>query len=151
MRLMTIPSGSSGNCIYTGDNHTHILIDAGISKKRIEDGLKGADINPNDISGIFITHEHSDHISGLGVMSRKYNIPIYATKRTIEEIKNIPTLGKFDFELFNEVEPDKSVDIGSLSVNPFSISHDAAEPVGYRVQSGEKKIAVATDMGTYND
>ena len=84
MRICSIASGSSGNCIYVGDEHTHVLVDTGISKKRIEEGLKDLDVKGDELDGIFITHEHADHIQGLGVFSRKYGIPIYATKGTIE-------------------------------------------------------------------
>ena len=87
MRLCSIASGSSGNCIYTGTDHTHLLIDTGISKKRIEEGLKGLEIKGEELNGILVTHEHSDHIQGLGVFSRKYEIPIYATKGTIEALQ----------------------------------------------------------------
>ena len=79
MRLCSIASGSSGNCIYTGTDHTHLLIDTGISKKRIEEGLHDLEIKGEEIDGILITHEHSDHIQGLGVFSRKYEVPIYGT------------------------------------------------------------------------
>ena len=80
MRLCSIASGSSGNCIYVGDENTHLLVDAGISKKRIDAGLDTLNIQGNQINGILITHEHVDHIQGLGVFSRKYEVPIYGTK-----------------------------------------------------------------------
>ena len=92
MRLVSIASGSSGNCIYVGNDNTHLLVDVGISAKRIEAGLKEIDLCGKDLDGILITHEHSDHIQGVGVMARKYGIPIYATRGTIQEIlqkKNI--------------------------------------------------------------
>ena len=84
MRLCSIASGSSGNCIYVGSDTTHLLVDVGISGKRTEAGLNELDLSMRDIDGIFITHEHTDHIAGLGVLARKYEIPIYATKGTIE-------------------------------------------------------------------
>ena len=85
MRMMSIASGSSGNCIYVGDDNTHLLIDAGISKKRIEEGLNSIGLTLSDMSGILVTHEHSDHIGGLGVVLRKHDIPVFATNGTIEE------------------------------------------------------------------
>lgn len=151
MRLMSIASGSSGNCIYVGNENTHILVDTGISKKRVEEGMKGIDLCPSDLDGIFITHEHSDHISGLGVLSRKYNVPIYGTRETLNAIKSYSKIGKVDFDLFVEIEPDVSLNINTLEVKPFSISHDAANPVSYRIEDSRSKIAVATDLGTYND
>ena len=79
MRLCSIASGSSGNCIYVGDDSTHLLVDAGISKKKIEAGLTALGVKGEEITGILITHEHVDNIQGLGVFSRKYEVPIYAT------------------------------------------------------------------------
>ena len=84
MRLCSIASGSSGNCIYIGSDNTHLLVDTGISKKRIEEGLAELDVRGEELSGIFITHEHVDHIQGLGVFSRKYNVPIYVGEFAIE-------------------------------------------------------------------
>ena len=86
MRLCSIASGSSGNCIYVGTDTTHVLVDVGISRKRTEEGLHSLGIDPRELDAVFITHEHSDHISGLGVFSRKYNVPIYATPKTVEAI-----------------------------------------------------------------
>ena len=84
MRLCSIASGSSGNCIYVGDDKTHLLVDTGISKKRVEQGLHTLGVRGDELQGILITHEHIDHIQGLGVFSRKYEIPIYGTKGTLE-------------------------------------------------------------------
>ena len=151
MRFASIASGSSGNCIYAGTDNTHILIDAGISKKRIESGLNEFGLSLKDIDAILVTHEHSDHIGGLGVVSRAYHIPIYATSKTIEFIKNYKNLGKIDEDLYNDITPDVSFDIRDIKVNPFSISHDAVDPVAYRVENADKSVAVATDMGVYDD
>ena len=94
MRLCSIASGSSGNCIYVGSDRTHLLVDTGISKKRIEEGLKELEIKGKELDGILITHEHADHIQGLGVFSRKYEIPIYGTPGTIGESVIIKISGK---------------------------------------------------------
>lgn len=151
MRLSTIASGSSGNCIYVGSDDTHVLIDAGISKKRIEIGLNSYDIELSNVSAILITHEHSDHISGLGVISRKYNIPIIGTPGTIEAIKSYTKLGYISEDLFVQINSDTDFFIGDLNIHPFSISHDANEPVAYRIENNGKSVAVATDMGKYDD
>ncbi len=151
MRLYSIASGSSGNCIYVGEGDTHFLVDTGISLKRIEAALNSENLSARDLQGIFITHEHSDHISGLGVISRKYHIPIYATRETIHQIKRSTSLGVIDEELYHEIEPDSFVTIGDLTVHPFSISHDAVNPVAYRFATDNKAIGVATDMGYYNE
>ena len=92
MRMCSIASGSSGNCIYVGSDDTHLLVDTGISKKRIEEGLKELDVKGEELDGILVTHEHSDHIQGLGVFSRKYAIPIYATPGTIRGIEKSSSL-----------------------------------------------------------
>lgn len=150
MRLCSIASGSSGNCIYVGSDNTHLLVDTGISKKRIEEGLKQLDIKGEELDGILITHEHADHIQGLGVFSRKYEIPVYATPGTIQGIRNYKSLGKVPDGLFKEIQIDKEFSVGDIKVNPFMISHDANEPSGYRLEHDGKSIAVATDLGKYD-
>ena len=102
MNLCSIASGSSGNCIYVGSHNTHVMIDAGISKKRIEQGLNSIGLKASEIDGILITHEHSDHVSGLGIFSKKFNVPVYANletwnamakqKEKIEAARSIATL-----------------------------------------------------------
>lgn len=151
MRMCSIASGSSGNCIYIGSEENHILIDAGISGKRVEAGLKELDLSGKDLDGILVTHEHSDHIKGLGVLSRKYQVPIYATPGTIEGIKGTGSLGAIDPELFVKITPDENFFVGDLKISPFRVSHDAAEPTAYRVDCQEKSMAVATDLGVYTD
>lgn len=150
MRMVSIASGSSGNCIYIGTERTHILVDAGISNKRIQQGLNDIGLNGNDVNGILITHEHSDHIKGLGVLARKYRLPIYSTEETLEEIRSKSSLGDYDKELLRPVCPDVDFTVGDLTIQPFSIDHDAVNPVAYRVQCGMKAVAVATDMGHYD-
>lgn len=151
MRLCSIASGSSGNCIYAGSDTTHLLVDTGISKKRIEQGLNTLDVKGEELDGILITHEHIDHIQGLGVFSRKYEIPIYATHGTVEGIKNCKSLGKMPEGLLHEIEVDHPLELGDLTVYPFAISHDANEPSGYRIEQGSRSVAVATDIGIYDE
>lgn len=150
MRLISITSGSSGNCIYVGSDNTHILVDAGISGKRIEAGLNVAELTGNDISGILVTHEHSDHICSIGVMARRYGIPIYATKGTIDGIKCSPSTGNIDESLFREINTKEDFTIGDISISAHDVSHDANEPVAYRINHGNKSCAVLTDLGVYN-
>lgn len=151
MRMMTIASGSSGNCIYIGSEHTHILIDAGISRKKIMEGLQKAALSLADISAVFVTHEHSDHIKGLGVMSRKDEIPVYSTQGTLDGILETTALGELPSELLHPVFPDTDIVINDLTVHPFRVSHDAREPVAYTVSCGNCKAGIATDLGYYDD
>lgn len=151
MRFCSIASGSSGNCIYVGSETTHLLIDVGISGSRAEKGLNELNLAGRDVDGILVTHEHSDHINGLGVLARKYGTPIYATKKTIEAIISGGKIGKLDESLFHEVVADEKFVIKDLTVRPMKISHDAADPVGYRVAYGSKKVAVCTDLGHFTD
>jgi len=144
-------SGSSGNCIYIGTEATHLLVDVGISCKKTVEGLNQLGLTGRDIDGILITHEHADHINGLGVLCRKFDIPIYATKGTIAAIKKVGSLGEIDDALFHEVREDEKFILKDITVNPMKISHDAAQPVAYRFLYGKKRMAVATDFGTFND
>lgn len=151
MDFCTIVSGSSGNCTYVGTERTAVMVDAGVSGKRIEQGLRAIDRAPGEISGILVTHEHSDHIAGLGVLARRYHIPIYATPGTARYIYSCASLGRIDTDLIRYIHADEAFTIGDLMIEPFRISHDAAQPVGYRFDDGKKSMAVATDMGCYDD
>ena len=151
MKLCSVTSGSSGNCIFVGSEKTSLLVDVGISGKRIEFGLNEIDRSTSEIDGILVTHEHSDHIKGLGVVARRYGIPIYATAGTIKAMQHMSSLGKMPEGIFHEIKADEDYHLGDLTVKPFEVSHDAAAPVGYRVECGDKAVAVATDMGQYTD
>lgn len=151
MKLFSIASGSSGNCIFVGSENTNLLVDAGISAKKIENGLKLIDIHPDTIQGILVTHEHIDHVSGIGVMARRYNIPIYATYETAMQICRMKSLGEIPAKLFRFVKPDQSFSINDINIEPFSISHDAANPVCYTMSADGEKIGIATDLGKYDD
>lgn len=151
MEFFTIASSSSGNCVCVGSKGYHILIDAGITCKKIVEGLSVYDLTLDDINAILVTHEHSDHIKGLGVLSRKCSLPIYTTLGTWQGILDCKSIGEIDRSLYNQVNYDESFDIGPLTVEPFMISHDANEPAGYVVSDGDKRIAIATDLGVYDD
>lgn len=151
MRFCTIASGSSGNCTYVGSDHTHLLVDAGISCKRVEKGLNSLEISARDLDGILITHEHSDHISGLGVLSRKFGIPIYTTGGTADAILRSGKLGDIPDGLFHEIREDEPFAIKDFEICPFTIPHDAAQPVGYRLETDGKSVGIATDLGKYTE
>lgn len=150
MKICSIASSSSGNCIYIGTDRTHILIDTGISGKRLKSGLERINLSPEEIDGILVTHEHSDHIKGLGVVTRKYNIPVYTTELTWNKIKESGLTGFMDESLFRKIIPDRDFSINELVIHPFNTSHDAVQPVCYTFQKDKKKISVATDLGCYN-
>ena len=151
LELCSIASGSSGNCICVGTDCAHVLIDAGISGKRIEKGLHELGIKAEELEGILITHEHIDHIAGLGVLARRYGIPLYATAGTIEGIKRMKSVGQIDDALFHTIEPEQEFIIHDMMFTPISISHDAADPVAYRFTNGKQSFAVMTDLGTYDE
>ena len=151
MKMMSIVSGSSGNCTLISTANTSILVDVGTSKKRINDSLHEIGMDMKDINGILITHEHIDHVRGLGVISRSYDIPVYATAATLEEIDSIRSLGEYDKACCRQIEPNEEFVIGDISVCSHSIWHDAADPVCYTFKRENKKISIATDMGGYDD
>lgn len=151
MRMMSIASGSDGNCVYIGSDNTHILIDAGISRKRIEQGLNTIGLTMSDISSILVTHEHIDHIKGLGVISRKDHIPMYASVGTAAGIMEASGLGKVDENLIIAFNGTESFKINDLTIQPVRISHDANEPTAFRVDCNDKSAGVITDLGVYDD
>ena len=151
MRVCSIASGSSGNCIYVGSDNTHILIDCGISGKRIVSGLNDLGLDVKDIDAVLVTHEHSDHIKGLGVISRKYGLPVYTSPNTFKAALKAPGIGAVDAALLHEIRADSDFEIGDLKIHPFHTSHDAADPFGFRVNNGKRSMALATDMGTFDD
>lgn len=145
MRFCSLRSGSGGNAIYINHKDVHILVDAGLSGRTIEKALLNIDVNPKSISAILITHEHKDHILGAGILSRRYNIPIYANKSTWsameKDIKEVSIDNKLYFATGEEFA------IGDIKIMPFKKSHDAAEPVGFSFKGSGKKISIATDLG----
>jgi phosphoribosyl 1,2-cyclic phosphodiesterase len=145
MKFCSLYSGSSGNCLYVGSERTNILIDAGLSGKKIQDSLKGIGVDPKDINGIVITHEHEDHIKAAGILSRRFNIPIYANTNTWEAM--IGCLGEIKEENIKVFEGYAPFEIGDIFVKPFPIPHDAADPCGYSFIFGRNKISIATDIG----
>lgn len=143
MQIHILASGSTGNAVLVQMGSTKILVDVGISNRRIEKGLGDLGIRISDLNGILITHEHSDHINGLDVLVRKHKIPVYTRSRTWQKIN---CMNRLPAQCIKEI--DNSFTLGEVDIVPFSISHDAADPVGYSFYQGRRKIVVATDLGT---
>lgn len=138
-----LASGSKGNCLYVGSHTTRVLIDAGISASEIFSRLQAIGVDPSTIQAILITHEHSDHIKGLPVLSSKLKIPILANAETA---KGIYTLCKerFRFKIFTTGE---SFQFGDILFHPFSVPHDTLDPVAFIAQIGSLKIGICADIG----
>ncbi len=137
-----LASGSRGNSLFVSCDNFPLLIDAGLSGIEIQRRLTAVNIEPETLKAIIITHEHSDHVKGAGVLSRRYHIPVYITKKTW---KACPNLGEIkDLRFF---ECGRSFQINHIKINPFSISHDAIDPVGLTLEFQTHKIGIATDLG----
>lgn len=144
-KFCNLYSGSSGNCSFVGTDNINILIDCGESQKKISDALESIGKSINKIDAIIVTHEHSDHVKNLGAISKKYNIPVYANEKTFENMPEQTSLiDEKNKKIFNT---DDHFEIGDLKIYPFHIPHDAAEPCGYNIYNGDKKISIATDIG----
>lgn len=145
--FLSLVSGSSGNCSVISDGKTVLLSDCGLGVSRLEELLNSVGISPRLISAILVTHEHSDHIKGAGIVSKKYGLPVFATEETHLAMQNLG----ISEDNIKYISPDKDFEIGSIGVKAFSIPHDAANPVGYSFFCGKNKLTVATDMGHIDD
>ncbi len=145
MNFCSLASGSSGNCQYISSDITHLLVDAGLSGKYIRNALENIDVDPESIHGILVSHEHSDHIKGVGVLMRKYGLKLYVNQLTWNAMKH--KIGAIDEEQVVFFKTNESMTIGDIQVKPFSISHDAADPVGFTFSIESAKLCVATDLG----
>ena len=144
MHLRAFASSSRGNCSLLYNQDTALLVDAGISCRKIKQRLQTAGLTPDDLSGILITHEHTDHIAGLSVLLKNYNIPLYATPGTALVLaRKIPHAR----ELLRPLPAGSQFQVGNLAVQSFSTSHDAADSVGYRLTGGGHSAVIATDLG----
>lgn len=151
MQLYSIASGSSGNCIYAGKEDEGILFDVGISMKKVREGLEAQNLSFDNVKAIFITHEHTDHISGLGPVLRKVPIPVYATAGTVHAIWEKGNMNNIAPELFHFIRAGEEIELNDMLIKSFPISHDAAEPVCYTLEGEEHKIGIATDLGCYTE
>lgn len=147
--MSVLASGSTGNATYIESDKGSLLVDAGLTGKKIEGLFQQIDRNISDLKGILVTHEHIDHIKGLGVLARKYKLPIYANKKTWQMIeakdKNIPLDQKFHFE------PYETKTLAGMDIESFSVSHDAIDPQFYIFNHDYKKLTMITDTGYVSD
>ena len=148
MKFSVLGSGSSGNSSYIEMGNKKFLIDAGFSGKRLVEKLNNIERRIEDVNGIFVTHEHSDHIQGLGVVSRKYNIPIYLHEITYGIIRD--KIGKIDPKNIKFIRESKTV-IDNCVINNFEVMHDAEICLGYTFEYSDKKLAYASDVGCTNN
>ena len=147
-KVCSLYSGSSGNSTYIGTEKTHILVDAGVSMKNIVTGLKQLEVDGRQLTGVLITHEHSDHIKGVGAISRQFNVPIYANEETWQAMDS--KLGRIDSANRRVFNNGMDFYIQDINVQPYQIPHDAADPVGFSLFYKNKKISITTDLGHTN-
>jgi phosphoribosyl 1,2-cyclic phosphodiesterase len=138
-----LASGSRGNSIYVSDGETSVLVDAGLSGIEIERRMKSRNLNIKNIDAIIVSHEHSDHIQGVGVLARRYNLPVYISPATHTTAES--QLGTI--QQINNFSCGSEFNIKGLTIRPFSISHDASDPAGFTLGSNGQKIGIATDLG----
>ena len=145
LRFSPLFSGSSGNATYVGCDDAHLLVDAGMSGTRVCGALRDIGVDPARLNGILVTHEHADHIKGIGILSRKFDLPVYATAGTWRAM--FDKIGSIAPKNVLEIEPEQDFFVGGIDITPFATPHDAAQPVGYTFETGGAKLAIATDLG----
>ena len=145
LRFSPLFSGSSGNAVYVGCGNTHLLVDAGLSGARVAQALSDVGVDPRSLAGILVTHEHSDHIRGVGILSRKFDLPVYATPGTW--LGMAAKLGAISEKNRRTIETETHFFLGDVDVVAFSTPHDALEPCGFRFENGAARFALATDIG----
>lgn len=143
VRLTILASGSSGNCAYLETDDTRLLIDAGLSARQIRQRLLGIGRTPENLSGILITHEHTDHTQGLGVLAAKLQIPVYCNRLTKEAVE-VQFKTRLDYRLFST---GASFELGDVGIDTFSVPHDAYDPVGFLLRTASGNIGFLTDLG----
>ncbi len=149
VRACTLVSGSSGNSIFIQNRDTSLLIDAGVNAKQLELAMRERDIDPARLQGLLLTHEHSDHMQGLSVLARRYGLPVFLTKQTYEAAKDrLAYVERMDIRF---ISSDTPFEIGNMAVKPFHVPHDAAEPLGFRIDTGHGVVSVASDVGHWTE
>lgn len=144
LETCVLASGSSGNCIYIASKKTRVLIDAGLSAKQVALRLEQIGVPPESINGICVSHEHGDHVNGIRVLQKRHNIPVFVNAGTLSGMQRQPKADEIKAKIF---QTGSAFTIGDITIEPFSVPHDAYEPVGFRLQTTETTIGVATDLG----
>ncbi|MGO4370228.1 MBL fold metallo-hydrolase [Paenibacillus sp. YIM B09110] len=145
LRFTVLASGSTGNATIVQGSEKTVLVDAGLSMKKLDEVMREQGIAGHHIDALFVTHEHSDHIKGLGAFARKYELPIYANEATWGALER--HVGNIAPEKRVIMETGEALDFGPMKVQSYPISHDAAEPVGYTFEERGEKLSLATDLG----
>ena len=136
LNFCSLYSGSSGNSLFVETENTKLLIDAGVSSKKIENALDGLNINPSLLDGILITHEHSDHVQGLGTFAKKFNVPVFVNSKTLD---NMPKQkDKIPQNIIKNFAIGDTFEINDLKIKSFAIPHDAVNPCGFNISNNEK-------------
>lgn len=145
MKICVLASSSSANCTYIESGHTRILIDAGLSAKETTQRLASIGVELDSIQAVCVSHEHSDHVAGLRVIQQRHGIPLYANSATAEAVSALPRNESLDWKVFSTGAPFL---VGDLRIEPFSVPHDAYDPVGFVVSDVGSRVGIVTDMGT---
>ncbi len=148
-KFCSLSSGSSGNSEYIETDNSKILIDAGFSGKAIENLLDSINVNPRELDAIFVTHEHADHIKGIGVLSRRYNLPVIANTETWYAMDK--KIGKISDKNIYVFQNNRHINFKDLDILPINTSHDSANSCGYVISKGNRKLSIVTDTGIVDD
>jgi len=149
LRFCSLSSGSDGNCQYIETKNTKLIIDAGLSGKRIEALFNEIEVDIRKLDGILITHEHIDHVKGVGILSRRYDLPVYANEKTWIAME--PIIKEVKSHNIKVIKNNKNIEVKDVLIHPFNISHDASDPVGFILFNNMKKLSFITDTGWINE
>lgn len=147
LRFCSLSSGSSGNCYYLGIGDKGILVDAGISARSIKTHLQSIGTSIEKIMGVFITHNHHDHIYGVRTLTKKYHIPVYSTEKVWRNILKAKTQTNTPRDCIRIIEHEEPLELIGFSITAFKVSHDTPEALGYYIQYNDRKITIVTDLG----
>ncbi len=148
LNFCSLYSGSTGNSLFVETSNTKLLIDVGVSSKKMENALTDIGVDPTSLDGILITHEHTDHVQGLGTFAKKFDLPVFVNQETLDAMpKQKDKIPDNHIKLFKVTD---KFSVGDLDIKPFSIPHDAANPCGFNIWKGNQKISIATDIRSHD-